>query len=173
MRDFLDQQAAARSEFHARFSCDHPILETRRRVIRGGSIQYVQQCVRCGEPQGSAIAKAKALAECGGEPAAFDDDLSKQWQAAYAEAYQALRARFDRDAFLSHYSDYLASDAWRNRRALVLKRARNVCEGCGVQPATQVHHLSYKHVCNEFLFELVAVCDECHDRIHEDEKGDA
>jgi 5-methylcytosine-specific restriction endonuclease McrA len=34
--------------------------------------------------------------------------------------------------------------------------------------ATQVHHTTYKHVGNEFLWELRAICDECHDRFHED-----
>ena len=32
--------------------------------------------------------------------------------------------------------------------------------------ATQVHHLTYQHVFAEFAFELVAVCDECHARLH-------
>ena len=40
-----------------------------------------------------------------------------------------------------------------------------MCEGCGVRRAAQVHHLTYEHVGDELLFELVAVCGQCHDRI--------
>jgi hypothetical protein len=28
------------------------------------------------------------------------------------------------------------------------------------------HHLAYKHVGHEFLFELAALCLECHARVH-------
>jgi hypothetical protein len=36
-----------------------------------------------------------------------------------------------------------------------------------------VHHLTYAHVFNEFLFELMAVCDECHDRLHREDVPEA
>ncbi|MCK1357156.1 MULTISPECIES: hypothetical protein [unclassified Bradyrhizobium] len=38
--------------------------------------------------------------------------------------------------------------------------------------ATQVHHLTYKHIFREFVFELIAVCDECHSRLHSDKTSD-
>ena len=64
------------------------------------------------------------------------------------------------------YDQYLQSPAWRDIRQLVLRRAHGRCEGCGRRPAAHVHHLSYQHVGKEFLWELVAVCQECHDRVH-------
>ena len=67
------------------------------------------------------------------------------------------------------YNAYLRSAAWRERAALVRRRAGGVCEGCAMRQATQVHHVTYKHVGNEFLWELRAVCDACHDRIHGEE----
>jgi 5-methylcytosine-specific restriction endonuclease McrA len=72
-----------------------------------------------------------------------------------------------RDAdWWARYNEYLASDAWQNRRRLVLKRANYLCEACLVRPAVQVHHLVYTHVFDEFLWELKAICLECHRRIH-------
>lgn len=65
----------------------------------------------------------------------------------------------------NQYQVYLQSPQWAAKRRLVLNRAHNTCEGCGMQPATQVHHLTYDHVFQEFLFELVAVCDGCHTKI--------
>ena len=64
------------------------------------------------------------------------------------------------------YADYLKSEEWAARRAKVMQRAGHCCEGCREQPAIDVHHLSYEHVTQEFLFELVALCRDCHGRIH-------
>jgi hypothetical protein len=35
-----------------------------------------------------------------------------------------------------------------------------------MQTATIVHHLSYEHVFGELCWELVGVCESCHDRVH-------
>lgn len=49
----------------------------------------------------------------------------------------------------------------------MLTRDNYLCQGCRVRRATQVHHLTYDHVGNEFLFELVAICETCHTRLHD------
>lgn len=67
------------------------------------------------------------------------------------------------------YADYLRSQEWADRRARVMERAGYRCEGCRDRNATEVHHLSYDNVTREFLFELVALCGECHERIHTEE----
>jgi 5-methylcytosine-specific restriction endonuclease McrA len=48
----------------------------------------------------------------------------------------------------------------------VIERADGLCEGCRSAEAVHVHHLTYKHCGNEFLWELVAICRECHERVH-------
>lgn len=65
------------------------------------------------------------------------------------------------------YDKYLQSDEWKKLRKLVFKRCDNVCEGCGVSRAQQVHHLTYKRIGDELLFDLVGVCNSCHEYIHE------
>jgi 5-methylcytosine-specific restriction endonuclease McrA len=47
-----------------------------------------------------------------------------------------------------------------------LERDGHVCQACLSRKATQAHHLSYEFVGHEPLFELVAVCDKCHDHLH-------
>lgn len=69
-------------------------------------------------------------------------------------------------AWWQWYNTYLRSTAWRSIRQRVMDRANGMCEGCAANYATQVHHLTYAHVGNEFLWELVAVCDSCHTRYH-------
>ena len=64
------------------------------------------------------------------------------------------------------YEAYLQTQEWAERRQRVLKRANGVCEGCGTAPAEQVHHLTYEHCGNEFLWELVAICRHCHLGVH-------
>jgi hypothetical protein len=64
------------------------------------------------------------------------------------------------------YNQYLKSPAWRERAAMVKRRSGGMCEGCGARAAVQVHHETYAHVGNEFLWELRAICNVCHERIH-------
>jgi hypothetical protein len=66
------------------------------------------------------------------------------------------------------YADYLKSEEWALRRDLVMQRAGGLCEGCRLKTASEVHHLTYEHATQEFLFDLVALCGDCHDRLHGD-----
>ena len=60
--------------------------------------------------------------------------------------------------------DYLKSDAWQRKRALVLKRDRSRCQQCGAL-ATQVHHKRYaRNIGREPIRWLEAVCESCHRR---------
>lgn len=68
----------------------------------------------------------------------------------------------------ARYDAYMRSPQWREKRDAVMRRAGGFCEGCGKERATQVHHLTYAHLCAEFLWELRAVCTPCHERIHQE-----
>ena len=169
MKQFHNAKVAAWHDHAQRFECPHGQTELRKRVVRGGAVQYVHQCQRCGESQRQPVAKAKALQACGGvEPPPFDTLLLESWEHRRNESAANISAKFSRNAFFAEYDEYLASPAWARRRQLVLNRAHGKCEGCGERPPVQVHHLTYAHVTHEFLFELVALCGECHDRLHEE-----
>ncbi len=64
------------------------------------------------------------------------------------------------------YADYLKSEQWQQLRLKVLQRDGFRCQGCLAARATQVHHRSYGHVRGEFCFELISLCDACHERLH-------
>jgi len=68
-------------------------------------------------------------------------------------------------AWWDRYNEYLASPAWREKRAAVLRRDKHTCQACLKVHATEVHHKTYEHVFDEPLFDLVAICKSCHDRI--------
>lgn len=83
-----------------------------------------------------------------------------------------LEEQKKRDAqWWREYNEYLSSPEWHRKRALVFERDNYLCQGCYSNSAELVHHLSYKHVGEEFLFELTSMCELCHDRIHAEPKN--
>jgi len=60
------------------------------------------------------------------------------------------------------YQEYLSSQRWALLRNLINARSNNVCERCGGAPHESTHHLTYKHIFNESLSDLQAVCNPCH-----------
>jgi hypothetical protein len=76
---------------------------------------------------------------------------------------------------LTAYEQYLLSLHWAFKRALVIDRAKGLCEGCGQAVATEVHHVTYPRGCTpgsaewrrqEKLFHLRALCANCHRDLH-------
>ena len=65
-----------------------------------------------------------------------------------------------------NYKEYMKSNAWKVKRKLVLERAKGMCESCGIKRATQIHHKTYKHLYNEPLKDLIALCGICHQDKH-------
>ena len=146
----------------------HEKTEWRRRLTVGGGYQTRQQCLNCGYILGQPRKRQN------------DDELLKEADMTARDAYDAKRshdyeairvkhARRQRDketSWFKEHNEYLNSSAWKEKRKLVLKRAAGTCEGCGISPPVEVHHRTYENWKLEFLFELVAVCNECHQRLH-------
>ncbi len=154
------------TEHHEKYSCSHEEKALRKRIVKNGAVQFVYQCTRCGEPTSSPLSKTKAYElYAGEEPPVFDNDLKEAWTKARYDGTSKIIEQ-DQTGFWESYSKYLASPEWVKKRKKVLKRSQGICEGCGEKEAAEVHHISYENVGNEFLFELVAICSECHDRIH-------
>ncbi|MGV3729145.1 MAG: HNH endonuclease [Sphingopyxis sp.] len=157
------------SAFYGR-ECKHPELEPMKVMIADGRIQIMKACVNCGERVGTAMSQ---------KDRAWVDSLMSLPE-ELVEGYRSRRARERHDILLSlarkqfaargrftkAYRDYLGSAEWQDRRNKVLRRCNGICEGCGEQRATEVHHLSYRHFMEEFLFELVGLCHDCHERWH-------
>jgi 5-methylcytosine-specific restriction endonuclease McrA len=76
-----------------------------------------------------------------------------------------LRRLYNKNRWINEHSNYIKSEQWKQKRELVLKRDNYLCQACLTEKATQVHHTSYKHWRNEPLFELVSVCEMCHEKI--------
>ena len=91
----------------------------------------------------------------------FDEELIEEvWRIEQAKREEEDKKWWD------WYNEYLKSPEWAAKRAAVFGREWGQCQGCQQATATQVHHLTYKHVGDELLFELIALCDKCHERAH-------
>jgi hypothetical protein len=61
---------------------------------------------------------------------------------------------------------YIFSPQWDARRREHLELCDHWCEICSQRAAIQVHHWTYENLGNESLYDLCAVCVQCHWRIH-------
>jgi len=73
---------------------------------------------------------------------------------------QSLRMKREL-SFREVYDNYMKSPEWLVLRLKVLERDEYTCQICQ-KAATEVHHLTYKHLTHEYLFELISLCSECH-----------
>lgn len=64
------------------------------------------------------------------------------------------------------YHQYLRTEEWKRKRQAVLVRDHYLCQGCLLRRAVDVHHTTYSHIYRELMFQLVSLCRECHDAVH-------
>lgn len=68
------------------------------------------------------------------------------------------------------YREYVASTAWRLRRAKEIAKAGGACQECGHTGSAgiplQVHHLRYDNLGDELERDLVVLCKLCHECRH-------
>lgn len=174
------EQLEVEGQYHKDNRCQCANTKLRRRTLKNGSIQYVYQCLSCGKATSKAIKSSEAEKINGGSDFEnFDNSIEDNWYKKYQEGLKKIKDKYGSlidnaeelrkqkdDAFFRKYTEYLDSDKWHNKRRKVLTRANFICEGCLENEATQVHHLTYEHVFDELIFELVALCESCHDFIH-------
>jgi len=165
--------APATTEYATFPECACEQIAIRRRVLSNGVATFVLQCQDCGRQLRSVKKDAPEVRRLA-DVQPFDDTLQQSWNERRRQYYAARREtsiheqETKQTEWWTTYNSYLKTTAWRLKRQAVLTRANNWCEGCAARQATQVHHLTYEHVGDELLFELVAVCETCHRRIHPD-----
>lgn len=141
-------------------SCEKETRAVLRRLrCSNGALQIKYQCTVCGAGTSNPLLHGRVKSVT---------DL-QEWDSKLAPIRNEI-ARKNVEAELSQrkaqYREYLNSPAWASRRRQVLDREGGLCQGCRASDAVEVHHLTYAHVRAEFLFELVALCRNCHERYH-------
>lgn len=62
---------------------------------------------------------------------------------------------------------YLKSPQWNTLRKIVLKRDNYTCQRCNINGIPlEIHHITYERFTNENTSDLVALCRECHQSVH-------
>lgn len=151
-------------------TCEHAAEEARRFTASNGVAHFRVQCLDCGAHVRSV---KKAELRCAPDQLAeWDEALRLDYWKRQSEArraqYEAERQQESAE-WWARYDGYLQSTAWERKRDLVLRRddyrcQANVDERCA-RTASQVHHLTYAHLGQEPLFDLIAVCTPCHGAI--------
>jgi 5-methylcytosine-specific restriction endonuclease McrA len=155
------------------WTCEHTQRAVKRRHDSSGRPFFQDQCVECGYAIGPMVARSKV-----GDPESvpvFDEVLRAAGECRKAER-QAERTETVRREWEKASADrkrelaeYYETPEWRAKRQAVLVRDNHECKAqldCCVVRAESAHHLTYAHVFNEPLFDLVAVCWPCHERLH-------
>jgi 5-methylcytosine-specific restriction endonuclease McrA len=156
------------------YRCDHADYtrtEVRYKTYSNGTKHYFKQCLNCGAAVGSAI--AHNLINHRISPNPWDERLENAYQFLIDEMQNKMQAERDRQ-FKNHltdrqreYGEYLLSSIWQEKRKLVLKRDRYLCQACLLTRAQDVHHTTYDFEPGEEpLFVLVSVCRPCHNKLH-------
>lgn len=161
------------------WTCDHAEYEIRTKVADNGTQMIGQQCLECGRMVGTWLTKDYARKSRGPwDNALYEKFFHRQAKVLREHADEVGQLEWTRerarreeaqrhDKWLGEYREFLRTPKWAAIREKVLARARGWCEGCNEQKASQVHHLTYARVGgNEMLFDLVAICDDCHHKVH-------
>ena len=65
-----------------------------------------------------------------------------------------------------NYYEYLKTAAWQEQRQKVFRRDGYKCVCCGEVKNLEAHHITYKQLGAESISDLVTLCDECHEGLH-------
>lgn len=170
LQEFVKRDKEAPSAYkiaHDELECDHKpdgVVRLAAMVVGNGTTHYKSQCTRCGRVV-RAHKKADLTAEQMASAVPWDDDISRRYYSRIGERTQELQEARQRE-WNRRYGNYLESSRWHQIRQAVLRRDKWTCQGCLSAKATEVHHLTYQRVGAEMLFDLVAICGECHRRLH-------
>jgi hypothetical protein len=149
------------------FSCDHPEQALTFKDARNGARLFRHQCVRCGHGADRLRSATLSTAE---KVAAvpFDEGKERDWWEARTKRIQELTAAAEaqrKREWDRWYARQLQTPRWYALRTAVIRRDGGICRGCLKRQATQVHHLTYERVGREMAFDLVSICDACHEAI--------
>jgi len=152
--------------------CPHSHQKLCYRIDSRNRRYYVLQCLDCGKSVGR-VKNSQAT----GTESPFDEIFLKRcWQEYLDKMHLLSEQRMEqirlqnqkeKEEWAIEYKKYLSSPDWKYRRKKVFSRDGYTCQACLEQPATEVHHLTYSHVFNEPLFDLISVCGPCHRSITE------
>ena len=134
-----------------------------------GTAKFIrEQCVNCGGCENMTRGLSfKTNSNRVREKSVFDQNHYENFKRNRRDEQNDL---YQSNKWFKDYNTYLNSDIWKKKRILILERDSYNCQSCLKNKATDVHHLTYKNIGFENLEELVALCRECHTKIHKNNR---
>lgn len=137
-------------------NCPHEITEVVSYVDSAGRRRYKDECQICGHCGSDISVKNWSADELSKVPARRTE-LNKTISNMIRNIYQPVIQELRHDDFMAYYK---TSD-WAYIRDAAMRRDHYECQICG-GTAQVAHHLTYDHFKNEYLFEIVSLCQKCH-----------
>lgn len=143
-------------------------------VKSNGEYAYMELCSLCGERKD----KSKVWIKASSIPfnaviTKYTDEIKKDFankKNIIQEEIRNIKYAIEMSDKYQEYERYLLSPEWDKKRRMRLYFNKNnflgKCEICGENEATQIHHMTYNRLYNEWVFDLAAICSDCHRRIH-------
>ena len=147
--------------------------------IANGGIQYRYQCMDCGYLDGRSIAYSEVEDK---------DNVPLVNEQLREKFYESQRNKINREIaekqkkideeiaekrkdYMEELKKYYDTPQWQMKRKKRLELNQilfdGLCERCGINKATEVHHRSYAIIDGyEHPFDLECICHDCHKRIH-------
>ncbi|MDN3687394.1 hypothetical protein [Cyclobacterium jeungdonense] len=151
--------------------CDNKNIQYTKRLNNGVGHRFLLQCQSCGYTDNQAISRKK-FASC--EPIfpfnenlyeAFEKTIHEIVRDNWKESYDERKKKEFITWLNENYYPYLESETWSRKVGAVLKRDKYLCQSCLVNNATTAYQITFRHVFSEPLFDLVAVCVGCKEKI--------
>lgn len=167
--DKADSMAQNNDHEHHGYICSVHQAKLVKYRIANGSIWAGEVCQLCGQVTKRVSVKSIDLSSV---PLMDRQSVLDRWnekREQYWKDYHAKkREEFEneRNARKLRYVQHLSSEKWKRLRVRIFNRCKGICEGCGINKATQVHHLTYDRMGDEMLFDLAAMCAPCHKKVH-------
>ena len=110
--------------------------------------------------------KCEIVARETSQPNYYVDSYRKeQERRLFHELVKAERTK--RARIVEKYKEYLQSERWEQKRQEAIRYYGGICNFCGTAINLRVHHINYAHLGNEPMSDLMLICDECHEKLHE------
>jgi len=144
--------------------CDHEWYYTLFE-LENGTKQLRKICIHCDKRNPKIYSQKEVALDC------IETEIEAEYQhkqiwlvekdrTIYSELIDELN-KLKQQKYFQGYYDYINSSKWQDKRQIILKRDNHICRICG-NAGNNVHHLSYAHFGNEYDFELVTLCEDCH-----------
>ena len=80
---------------------------------------------------------------------------------------EILHRRDNPTTLWKNKEEYMRSGVWYDIKQIILKRDNYTCRMCGSTNALECHHIKYDNLYNEKGEDLITVCRDCHQKIHD------